>query len=145
MQAAAAQDRIGLFVFLLGRLSSHWIGVQASYYSQSGNSRSATLWAKRLCQQLLQFSHNLWLSRNHQVKAIRQTQELTQLDLAIREEFAQGTTSLLPVDHFYVRPIAPGHGFDLQSVLAMDISDKRLWLSALRDARSRGQPSQPSS
>jgi len=142
LNAAIAQDGIGLFGLLTGRLSSQWITIQAHHLSQIGSSRTASVWAKRLCQQLLHFSHSLWSSWNQQIKSIRQAQEIQELDAEIQAEFTRGTDSLLPIDHFYVTLSMSGQGFDLPSVLAMDTPDKRLWLAALRDAHSRGPTNQ---
>jgi len=64
-----------------------------------------------------------------------------QLNLAIRDQFDLGVQDLLPVDQFYVLRESENQGFNLESVLAMDLSDKRLWLSAVQDARLRGSMS----
>jgi len=136
MEAATSQAHIGFFGHMTGRISSLWIPLQAKHYQDSDNSRSAFVWAKRLCQQLIQVSHSLWTARNQQIKSIRLSQELLQLDMDIRSQFDLGTQNLSPSDHFYVTRLSPDHGFDLTSVLGMDISDKRLWLSAIQEART---------
>jgi len=65
MAAAAAQDCIGLFGFLTGQLSSLWIPLQAQHYTCfSGQHIIHNGMGKWLCQQLLKFSHSLWLSCN---------------------------------------------------------------------------------
>jgi len=138
---ASMQADIGLFGFFLGHLSSYWLTIQQHYYATIGSSRVATTWAKCLCQQLLQFTYTLWISCNQQIKSIWQNQELQQLDQAILEQFQLGMQNLATSNHFYViqSPPGQGQGFDLPSVLAMDITDKRLWLSAISDARARVQ------
>jgi len=140
-KAALAQDHIGLFDFLMGRIPSLWLMIQAHYLSSLESNPTALMWAKQFCQQLLQFSHSLWLSHSIQIKSLWQDQELLQLNLAIRAQFDLSVQDLLPTDHFYVIRESENQGFDLESVLAMDLSDKHLWLSAIQDARLRGSMS----
>jgi len=141
--AAFSQDKIGIFGLLTGRLSSLWISVQSQHYLALASTRIAMLWAKRLCQQLLSFSHSMWLLCNQQIKSLWIAQEISQLDLAIRDQFNLGLQDLLPTDQFYVVRESDSQGFDLASVLAMDISDKCLWLATIQDARERGRPTKP--
>jgi len=85
----------------------------------------------------------MWLLCNQQIKSLWIAQEISQLDLAIRDQFNLGLQDLLPADQFYVVRESDSQGFDLASVLAMDISDKRLWLAAIQDARERSRPTEP--
>ncbi len=134
--AACDQDQIGFFGFMVGRLASKWIGIQEIHYSSIGSTRSAALWMSRLCRQILLMSHALWVSRNNQVNSILRQRELSATTDAIRSQFQQGTTNLLPIDHFYVTP-GP-QGFSLQQVLDLPLDDQQLWLHAVSNARTRG-------
>jgi len=81
-------------------------------------------------------SHALWVSRNNQVNLLlRQRDLLATLD-AICSQFQQGTTNLLPIDHFYVMP-GP-QGFLLQQVLDLPLDDQQLWLHAVSNVHTRG-------
>jgi len=134
--AARTQDRIGFFGFMVGRLASQWIGIQELHYASIGSTRSATLWMTRLCRQILLITHALWLSRNHQVNLLLRQRDLSATIASIRDQFRQGTTNLLPIDHFYVMP-GP-QGFSLQQVLDLPLDDQQLWLHAISNARARG-------
>jgi len=135
--AAQDQDNIGLFGFLVGRIALKWTAIQALHYTEIDSPRSAVLWTSRLCRQLILLSHAMWLSRNHQVCLAQHQQELTSTREAIHIQFQQGTTNLLPVDHFYITP-GPD-GFSLQQVLDLPIDDQLLWLHAVSNARTQGQ------
>jgi len=102
MAAATSQARIGLFGLMTGRLSSLWLPVQAMHYHSSNSSRLAMVWAKRLCQQLIQFLHTIWVAQNQQTKALHSAQEVLQVDADIRHQFELGTQNVPPTDHFYV-------------------------------------------
>ena len=122
---------------MVGRLASDWQPLQAMHYSSLGSSRSAALWAVRLCRQLIQISHALWLARNQQVLEARQVQESLTVRQDILAQFQLGTQNLLPADQFHVIP-GP-HGFSLDRVLNLSLEDQVLWLQAVRNARSFGQ------
>jgi len=134
--AALAQDQIGFFGLMVGRIATAWIPIQASYYVSIGSHCSASLWAVRLCRQLVQFTHAIWLARNQQVLEARCSREFQQARSEILEQFHLGIHSLLPVDQFYVA-LGP-HGFSQERVLNMTLDDQLLWLQALRNARLRG-------
>ncbi len=121
---------------MVGQLAVKWIGVQEIHYSSIGSTCSATLWMSWLCRQILLMSHALWVSWNNQVNLLlRQIDLLATID-AIRSQFQQGTTNLLPIDHFYVTP-GP-QGFLLQQVLDLPLDDQQLWLHAVSNVRTRG-------
>jgi len=136
--AAHAQDQIGFFGLLLGRLSTHWETLQMQYGQQQNHPRSASTWAKGLCLQLLHITHGMWLLRNQQVQASLLAAQSQSLEDAIWHEFALGTAHLLLQDQFYISTDESMDGFTLQYVLSLPLSDQRLWLQSLQQARTRG-------
>jgi len=137
LPAALAQDQIGFFGLMVGRLATAWIPLQERYYSSISSQRSASLWAVRVCRQLLQVTHALWIARNQQVLAARQAQDIQLTRQSVVEQFRLGLLHLLPVDQFYVTP-GP-QGFSEARVLNLTLEDQVLWLNAVRNARLRGQ------
>jgi len=136
--AAHAQDAIGFFGTMVGRLSLLWESSQASYWLAKHSSKSPKLWACQLCRRLLHITHAIWLFRNQQVQSqllVTQTQETL---AAIHTEFALGHLHLLPADHFYLSQDSDTEGFSLQQVLDLPLPDQQLWLHAVRQARTRG-------
>jgi len=137
LQAAKAQDQIGFFGLMVGRLATAWIPLQEAYYCSIHSQRSAILWAVRVCHQLLQVTHAIWLVRNASVLEARQAHEAQLVLQAVMEQFQFGLLNLLPVDRFYVTP-GP-LGFSQDRVLSLPLDDQQLWLQAVRNARLRGQ------
>jgi len=103
-QAALEQDSIGFFGCMVGRLSSSWNSIQASYYSSQCSQRSAMLWAVCFCHQLLQFTHHIWCTRNDQVQVAHQRLASQALQHDILAQFQLGAIYLLPADQFYITP-----------------------------------------
>jgi len=136
-QAALEQDSIGFFGCMVGRLSSSWNSIQASYYSSQCSQRSAMLWAVCFCHQLLQFTHHIWCTRNDQVQVARQRLASQDLQHDILAQFQLGAIYLLPADWFYITPGPTG--FSQDQVLSLSSDDQLLWLQAVRNARLRGQ------
>ncbi len=81
-------------------------------------------------------THALWLSQNHQVNLTLRQQAISSTIVAICDQFRQGTTNLLPIDHFYLMP-SP-HGFSLQQVLDLPLDDQHMWLHVISNARAWG-------
>jgi len=135
--AAMDQNHISFFGFMVGHLASSWQSTQANYYSSSRSKCSVQLWQVRLCHQVLQFTHKIWLARNHQLTLNQQQQASTQSATDIVDQFHQGTTDLLPEDHFYISQ--GSQGFSLAQVLDMSFKDQQLWLHAIRNTRLQGQ------
>ncbi len=130
------QDRIGFFGFMVGQLASQWIGIQEMHYSSIGSARSAALWMARLCRQILLMTHTLWLSWNHQVNLLLRQRDQSATLASIQDQFCQGITNLLPINHFYVMP--DPQGFLLQQVLDLPLDNQQLWLHAISNVHARG-------
>ncbi len=107
------------------------------YILPKGSSCSASLWMVRLCDQLILFTHNIWLACNQQVQDIHQQQEISSALCIIHYQFSQGLSDLLPSDYFYVMP-GP-HSFTLHQVLNLPLDDQHLWLHAVENTRARGR------
>jgi len=136
--AASHQTEIGFFNTLLGCLSPDWESLQAQYWATTHSSRSSRLWAKRLCAQLLQVSHSMWLARNQELQSQSLASLTSTTQEQIHQEFELGIQNLLPQDRFYVLPSTTIDGFSLDRVLTMPLPDQQLWLSSVQSARSRG-------
>jgi len=132
LPAASQQESIGLFGLLVGQLASAWLPIQERYYHNIGSLRTAALWSVRLCCQLLQFTHDLWLDRNHHVLQAREQTALAVAQQEIAEQFHLGIQHLQPNDQFYVTP-GP-NGFSLAQVSNLPLEDQQLWLQAVRNA-----------
>jgi len=137
-QAARDQDQIGFFGFMVGCLANSWQGMQANHYFISRSKRLAHVWLVCLCCQILQFTHEIWLARNHHLALHQQQQAITQSLTNIEAQFQQGTMDLLPEDPFYVTP--GHHGFSLAQVLALPFDDQQLWLHSVQNARPHTSP-----
>ena len=129
--AFRSQRCIGCQGLLEGRLSSKWIPLQQSYLRSLHSRRSASLWASRMSQQLIQIGFSMWEHRNsikHSDLSLQAQARIRQVDAAIHSQFDMGAADL-PQD---IRPLLSG---DRRRVLRKSLADKEVWLDLLRSER----------
>jgi len=126
-----SQRCIGCQGLLEGRLSSKWLPLQQSYLRSFHGRRSASLWASRMSQQLIQIGFSMWEHRNsikHSDLSLQAQARIRQVDDAIHSQFDMGTADL-PRD---IRPLLFG---DRRRVLRKSLADKETWLKLIRVER----------
>lgn len=137
--AAHQQDSIGIANTYIARLSTKWEQLQSTYYTSISSRRSARAWASGLASQLLTLCHETWKARNSVVhdRALRGAtlHEHLHLETVITEQFALGTTNLLPDDHHFILSRS------LAQTLALPIVQRRIWIQSILWARQHGTQS----
>ena len=129
--AFRSQRCIGCQGLLEGRLSSQWLPLQQSYLRSLHSRRSASLWASRMSQQLIQIGFSMWEHRNsikHSDLSLQAQARIRQVDDAIHSQFDMGTADLPQASR---RFLSCGR----QQVLRKSLADKETWLKLLRGER----------
>ncbi len=129
-EAFAEQDQMGWWNFLLGRMSSKFAKSQDEYYKRIGSRQGGKRWLTALIQKMWDVSWDLWEHRNgiaHTDMTPARIEELHDLRLQAKEEFAKGTTNLGSLDHCRLA--------DQQQVLSLRLLDLQSWLRGIRLAR----------
>jgi len=126
-----SQRCIGCQGLLEGRLSSKWLPLQQSHLRSLHSRRSASLWASRMSQQLIQIGFSMWEHRNsikHSDLSLQAQARIRQVDDAIHSQFDMGTADL-PQD------ISRLLSRDRRCVLRKCLADKETWLKLIRGER----------
>ena len=129
--AFRSQRRIGCQGLLEGRLSSQWIPLQQSYLRSLHSRRSASLWASRISQQLIQIGFSMWEHRNsikHSDLSLQAQARIRQVDDALHAQFDMGTADLPQESR---RFLSSGR----QQILRKPLADKETWLELIRGER----------
>ena len=131
-QAFADQAKIGWDNLFFGRVADSWRTIQREHLLTTPSRRLAETWTADLVYHLLQFSHSLWVCRNHHVHQ-RDAQGLLLKDGQTLQEsittfYQQGTRPLLVQDHHLIT------NRSLQELLQRPVSEKYTWLGAIQQA-----------
>ena len=100
-EAVSAQDDIGWYNFLLGRLSNKWSDVQARYLESIQSRSSGRRWTIAILEKLWDISWDMWEQRNgiaHDPLHHRRIAKLHEMQRQVREIFGEGSDALLPRD-----------------------------------------------
>ena len=122
--AFRSQRCIGCQGLLEGRLSSEWIPLQQSYLLSLFSRRSASLWASRMSQQLIQIGFSMWEHRNsikHSDLSLQAQERIRQVDDDINDQFELGTADLPQKIH----PFLSEEG---RNILSKSLAEKEDWL-----------------
>ena len=101
--------------------------MQRSYLRSLHSRRSASLWASRMSQQLIQIGFSMWEHRNsikHSDLSLQAQERIRQVDDDILVQFELGTADL-PQD------ICPFLSRDRRLVLNKPLADKETWLEII--------------
>ncbi len=121
---------------MVGCMALAWVSIQEHYYHTISGQCSATLWLVKLCCQLIQSTHSLWLDHNNYVLQAHQQMALTTTHQEVAKQFQLGLQHLCPDDHFYMT-LGP-NGFSLDQVCTLPLEDQQLWLKAVCNACVHG-------
>ena len=128
--ALLEQDSIGWWNFLLGRVSSKFATVQQAYYLSGQSKRGGRTWLSALMRETIDISFDMWEHRNnilHNTMTPRAQAELALLHQRVLDEYAKGTSTLLPQDHHWLG--------DKDDSLSMDLERTKTWLFTVSVAR----------
>ena len=132
-EAANQQDQIGWTNLLEGKISKLWRALQSTYLQELGSRNTARTWAHGLIRQLLEFTHRMWLKRNH-IRHKRAAEDGSpmdeeSLDLQVQEQHEWGTFGLAAADHGLLTELS------LTEVQKLGLIQKQAWLLNINAAR----------
>jgi hypothetical protein len=131
-QAMQAQLTIGWNQLLRGRIAKDWKIAQLHDWGTSKAARHANRWSIHLVEQCWQLTWSLWDNRNTILKSPEgqdRLHDMTQVNLAIREQWQIGTESVHPMDRRL------WNAENVETILKRDSVHRRHWLAAARAAR----------
>jgi hypothetical protein len=137
-QTLLQQSEMGWYSFILGRHSKGFESIQHAHYQTIQSKKTGLRWTVALIKKLMGVAWDMWQHRNsvlHDDPDNYHTKLLVgEADAAILQEFAAGTTTLLPEDRFLIR--------SKKTVLAGTIVDKTRWLASILGARAAWEAAQ---
>jgi hypothetical protein len=132
-EAVYAQDAIGWYNVLLGRLSRKWSDVQARYLESIQKRTTGRRWTIAILEKLWDISWDMWEQRNgiaHDPAHPRAIAQLQSKQREVTDIFATGCQYLLPRDQ---RLFAKG----ADKITAGTLMEMDQWISSVLLARSR--------
>jgi hypothetical protein len=137
-QALLQQQEVGWYSFILGRHSKDFQHIQQAYYHSIDSKRTGLRWTVAIIKKLMDVAWDMWQHRNavlHDDPNNYHTKLLIEeADLAILQEFAEGSSNLLRGDRFLLR--------SRRTVLKGSIEDKTRWLASIAGARAAWEAKQ---
>jgi hypothetical protein len=126
-QSLSQQNGMGWYSFILGRHTKGFEHIQQAHYQTIESKKTGLRWTVALIKKLMGVAWDMWQHRNsvlHDDPENYHTKLLVgEADLAILQEFATGTSTLLREDRFLLR--------SKKTVLAGAIEDKTRWLASI--------------
>jgi hypothetical protein len=106
--ALLAQNMIGWYSFLMGKVSLRWQDVQQKYYEWLKRRNTGKAWVKALLQKVWEISWSMWDHRNNvrlNTTSPADRRKIEDLSQTITAEFDHGTVGLVYLDHhWFVKP-----------------------------------------
>ena len=131
--AVSAQDAIGWYNFLLGRLSKKWSDVQARYLESIQSRSSGRRWTIAILEKIWDISWDMWEQRNgiaHDPSHHRRLAQLQEMQRRVQVIFSEGSEGLLPRDR---RLFSKG----VERLTDGSETDMQQWITSILLARER--------
>jgi hypothetical protein len=100
-QAVEAQDKIGWYNLLLGRMAQEWTDAEQQYLESLGKKTTGKRWTISIIKKLWDIAWDMWAQRNHinhnTLHPMKQ-QEMEELRAYVAAVYSQGNGELLPRD-----------------------------------------------
>jgi hypothetical protein len=136
-EAVSAQDALGWYNFLLGRLSKQWSDVQERYLESIQSRSSGRRWTIAILEKLWDISWDMWEHRNgiaHDPLHHRRLARLQETQRQVNDIFIAGSEGLLPRDK---RLFTKG----VERLTDGTETDMQQWISSVLLARERADSS----
>jgi hypothetical protein len=139
--AVAAQDAIGWYNFMLGRLSKQWSEVQARYLESIQSRSSGRRWTIAILEKLWDISWDMWEQRNgiaHDPLHHRRIAHRQEMQRQVHSIFYEGSDGLLPRDK---RLFSKG----VDRLTDGSETDMQQWITSVHLAQERANSAQADS
>ena len=124
------QDKFGWKAVLEGTLIRGWREAQQEQLTRTGSRRTGLRWVTALIQKLWDVAWDQWQHRNGVLHEKDSAILLTEVDGAIKDQWAKGTREITEDGKIMLR-------MGLRKVLALSLELKEGWLIRVRAARCR--------
>jgi hypothetical protein len=126
-----AQDTIGWYQFILGRVVRSFAETQQEHLQSIFKKRTGLRWVQALINKLWDVSWDMWAHRNgikHNTVTHAEQRNLDMTQALLNEQAKKGTRGLLIRDHYMIT--------NIEAAAALPLHNKNIWLSAILSARA---------